>query len=190
MLVICFIRYKNNTVEKWVLLAFILFEHIQIVLFLESSLNSIGWQLDILYHSFWMLNMCLWQIEAVDRLLEKQPEMTEVWNKWSWELKIDLLNAPFSYIDVICQNTMSVCLFVSPSKFYHELSFAALDKRIRRQFLFSLEWEIFLYFKMHDLCVWKNKKYPTDPFYSEQSLPFFLSLMWWFSLEVNDIASG
>lgn len=50
----------------------------QIVLFLEPNLNVIGAELDILYLSFWMLNVCLWQIETVDRLLEMQPDMTEV----------------------------------------------------------------------------------------------------------------
>lgn len=50
----------------------------QILLYLGRNLNSIGLELAILYHSFWMLNVCLWQIETVDRLLERQPEMTEV----------------------------------------------------------------------------------------------------------------
>lgn len=84
----------------------------QIVLFLEPYLNSIGTELDIRYLSFWMLNVCLWQIETVDRLLEMQPEMTEVWNKWTWELKIGLLNAPFSYTDGYLSD-MSILSFFS-----------------------------------------------------------------------------
>lgn len=50
----------------------------QIILFSEANLNSIGSELDILYLFFWMLYVCLWQTETVDRLLEMQLEMTEV----------------------------------------------------------------------------------------------------------------
>lgn len=80
------------------LITFVLLWGYANLLFLEPNLNSIGLELDILYHSLWMLNVCLWQIGTVDRLLERQPQMTEVRNKWSWELKIDP-NAPFSYTD-------------------------------------------------------------------------------------------